>query len=83
MVTAKITSKGQVTIPKDVRERLGLRPGDKLAFTEGDDGWRIRKQIDESPFDKWVGYLDHLEGQDPDALVEEMRGPPLDPEFRD
>ena len=83
MVTAKITSKGQITIPKDVRERLGLRPGDKLAFTEDKDGWHICKQIDESPFDRWVGYLKHLEGQDPDELVEEMRGPPLEPELRD
>jgi len=27
-----------------------------------------------SPFDKWVGYLEHLRGEDPDALVDEMRG---------
>jgi antitoxin PrlF len=34
---AKITSKGQVTIPKDVREALGLREGDSLLFeVEGD-----------------------------------------------
>ena len=79
----RISKRGQITIPKDVRERLGLRPGDRLAFTEDKDGWHIRKEFDESPFDRWVGYLKHLEGQDPDELVEEMRGPPLEPELRD
>lgn len=32
MPTAKITSKGQVTIPKIVRERLDLKAGDKVDF---------------------------------------------------
>ncbi len=34
MARTRITSKGQVTIPKDVRERLGLRPGDEIEFAE-------------------------------------------------
>jgi AbrB family looped-hinge helix DNA binding protein len=33
--TAKITSKGQVTIPKGVRDTLGLRAGDELLFRVG------------------------------------------------
>ncbi len=33
MPRAKITSKGQVTIPKAVRDELGIRPGDALEFT--------------------------------------------------
>jgi AbrB family looped-hinge helix DNA binding protein len=32
MPDAKITSKGQVTIPAEVREALGLKKGDMLAF---------------------------------------------------
>ncbi len=31
-VRARVTSKGQVTVPKAVRDRLGLRPGDALIF---------------------------------------------------
>lgn len=35
---ATITSKVQVTIPASVRQRLGLRPGDKVVFIVEDDG---------------------------------------------
>jgi AbrB family looped-hinge helix DNA binding protein len=37
MSTATITSKGQITIPKDVRTRLGIRSGDKICFFFEDD----------------------------------------------
>jgi antitoxin PrlF len=29
-----ISEKGQVTVPKPLRERLGIKPGDKLEFSE-------------------------------------------------
>lgn len=38
MTTATLTSKGQTTIPREVRERLGLTPGDVLKFTVLPDG---------------------------------------------
>jgi AbrB family looped-hinge helix DNA binding protein len=38
MSTSTLTSKGQTTIPKDVRERLNLHPGDRLEFVIDDDG---------------------------------------------
>ena len=38
MTTATITSKGQVTIPKDVRIRLGIDTGDRVEFVEIQDG---------------------------------------------
>ncbi|HBN83285.1 MAG TPA: AbrB/MazE/SpoVT family DNA-binding domain-containing protein [Clostridiales bacterium] len=38
MELAKITSKGQITIPIQIRKRLNLKEGDKVVFmTEGDN----------------------------------------------
>ena len=38
MSTSKMTSKGQPTIPKDIRKRLNLHPGDPLDFIVEEDG---------------------------------------------
>lgn len=38
MSSATITSKGQITIPLRVREKLGLQPGDRIEFVEVDEG---------------------------------------------
>ena len=38
MASSTITSKGQVTIPIEIRRRLGLRSGDRLEFLFGSDG---------------------------------------------
>ena len=38
MAAATVTSKGQLTIPKDVREALGVGPGDRVEFVQMADG---------------------------------------------
>ncbi|KHF41514.1 AbrB/MazE/SpoVT family DNA-binding domain-containing protein [Halalkalibacter okhensis] len=41
LVSGKVTSKGQITIPKELREKLGLSEGDQLKFLIEDDEVRI------------------------------------------
>ena len=38
MSVATVTSKGQITIPKDIREKLNLHSGDKIHFLTDDEG---------------------------------------------
>ena len=38
MSTSTLISKGQTTIPKDIRTRLNLHPGDRLEFVIDEDG---------------------------------------------
>jgi antitoxin PrlF len=52
---AKVTSKGQVTIPREVRRRLGVRAGDRLLFEEDGDGVRVTAVRKESAFAKYAG----------------------------
>ena len=38
MPIAKITSKGQITIPREIRELLGLQAGDSISFVTDEEG---------------------------------------------
>jgi len=41
MSTSTLTSKGQITLPRDVRQALGLGVGDKVDFVEVEGGFKI------------------------------------------
>jgi len=43
--TATLTTKGQITIPKQVRDHLGVETGDRLSFVVQEDGTVIVKPI--------------------------------------
>ena len=70
----RLTASGQITIPDEIRDRLGLHAGDEVDLIEDADGLRIRRAPSPSRFAAWRGYLRHLEGQSPDDLVNELRG---------
>lgn len=76
-VTARLTSKGQVTIPKQMRERLGVKPGGEIDFVEQDGAIVVRKHFDaeafEAALDKWSGTID-LGGMTVDEYIDDMRG---------
>jgi antitoxin PrlF len=63
MPTATLTTKGQVTIPKAVREHLGVDTGDRLSFVVQEDGTVIVKPITHHV--RELGGLLHRPGQRP------------------
>lgn len=53
----KVINKGQVTIPKKIREVIGIKPGSGVEFKIHDGKCIVNKVIEKNPFQKWVGYL--------------------------
>ena len=84
----RVTEKGQVTIPKQVRDRLGIAPGSDVDFVVVDAGVMLVKNADAKDtfrdFDEWalsvVGTFD-TDGMTADEYVDWLRGPrdDLDP----
>jgi AbrB family looped-hinge helix DNA binding protein len=52
---ARITSKGQITVPREVRRILGVRAGDRLLFESDGKGIRVRPVHNKSTFSKYRG----------------------------
>ena len=71
----RMTSKGQVTIPKEIRQLLDVKPGDQVEFLVTPNR-QVVVRLSSSPscFSRYAGYLAHKAGGDPDLIVEELRG---------
>jgi AbrB family looped-hinge helix DNA binding protein len=73
-----VTSKGQVTIPKRVRDRLGIQPGSAVDFRMADDGQIVLTKVDgpmpKSRFEAVRGIADT--GLSTDEIMALMRGEP-------
>ncbi len=57
MEYSSLTIKGQVLIPKRIRNKFGFKPGSKVVFQETEQGVVI-KPMDESFFDAMMGILE-------------------------
>ena len=74
---AKVTIKGQITVPREIRRRLGVRAGDKLEFEDNGDGVRVTAVRKESPFEKYAGIGNPGIGKGRKAIqkwLRELRG---------
>ena len=67
MPVATLTSKGQLVIPKDIREYLHLQPGDRLDFIIRDDGDVVLRPV-VTDVRELKGFL-HKPGRQPVSLI--------------
>ena len=67
----RVSEKGQVTIPKEVRDILGIHPGDEVEFEKENGDIKIVKKVEDTVFDKYIGYLG--KGKT-DKVIRELRG---------
>lgn len=51
----RLTSKGQVTIPKEVRRALGLHKGDGVVFERAEEGFQLRRLQRDGAFESYRG----------------------------
>jgi antitoxin PrlF len=69
-----VSEKGQVTIPKAIRDRLGLRAGTVVEFQAVDGKLVGVKSETADPLRKWLGKGRLQGGLDVDAYLERIRG---------
>jgi len=81
----RVTTKGQVTIPKQIRDHLGIGPGSEVEFVATDEGARlvaVNENLSEEEaarrfsdvLDRMEGTLD-LGGMTTDEYMDWLRGP--------
>lgn len=71
---SKITKKGQITIPKEIRNKFGFRPGmDVDIITEGNKALIVRSRR-ENTFLKWLRHGKQRNIEDIDLMVDQLRG---------
>jgi len=72
---ATVTRKGQVTLPKNVRDALGIEPGTEVEFDVEEGRVLMRKRVPMEVLSEWEGRLrGKLVGASVDETMEIMRG---------
>lgn len=74
MLTAVVAERGQVTIPKALRDRMGIRPSTVLEFTVKDGALIAIKAVKNDPVSSVLGCL--KTGRSSDDWMRALRGKP-------
>lgn len=70
----RITQKGQVTIPREIRDQFSFSPGTDVEFEIRNHEVVIVKSRKENTFLKWLGKGRKKSREEVDALIDQMRG---------
>ena len=71
----RVSNRGQVTIPKRLRDRFGLNPHVEVEFVPTENGLLLQKRSEGShPVDRLVGIFSDFEFDSTDEFIEEIRG---------
>ncbi len=74
-IMPRVTQKGQVTIPRQIRLILSIKTGDEVTFEMDRDKVVLKKKTTtDRNFEKYVGFLSHLKGKIPEDIIEQLRG---------
>lgn len=78
LAKSKISSKGQITLPVEVRNRLGVKEGESVKFVADKDGRTLVLPVreEENPFERWIGAalpITEFGYEDSIAWVRDMR----------
>jgi antitoxin PrlF len=73
--SSTISSKGQITVPQEIRKRLGLAPGDRVEFVVEEGRTVIRPARSEVNFEKFIGIAGPFPGGEEGikAWIDDMR----------
>ena len=70
-----LTSKSQVTVPREIRVALGIGPGTEVEFALTEHGAILRKRVPIQALDRWQGKLrGRLPAGSVDELMDALRG---------
>ena len=70
----RITSKGQITIPQDIRNKFGFLPGTEVDVIAEENKALIVKNTRDNRFMKWLGRGKRRNKIDIDQMVDDVRG---------
>lgn len=68
--TTRVSEKGQTTIPKEIRDRLGIKPGDQVQWLEADGEVTVEKETPESTHG--ILLADDVTEEERSEVAEEM-----------